>query len=104
MIRSAESVIEIVRHIKENGATGILYEIFFIILNIIIIIFTFFYNEVIIIKLFSMEKFTAKYISLRQRTEYESLDKFYNDNEDDISNNSESITSIIECRKVDNEK
>ena len=65
----------------ENEEIG--YKIFFIFLNVIMIIFSLIYNEVIIIKLCSLEKYTSKYISIRQKTEYDSLDKNFNDDEDE---------------------
>ena len=59
------------------------------------------YNEIIIIKLCAMEKYTAKYISIREKREYENLDQIYNDDdESDEFNTRESINSFIECENV----
>ena len=70
----------------------------FVITSIIMIFSTWIYNEIIIIKLCSMEKYTAKYILLREKIEYESLNQFYdNDDEnEELSNCVESLNSIIE--------
>ena len=70
----------------------------FVITSIIMIFSTWIYNEIIIIKLCSMEKYTAKYILLREKFEYESLNQFYdNDDEnEELSNSVESLNSIIE--------
>ena len=70
----------------------VICKIIFIIISIIMFIFSLIYNEIIIIKLCSMEKYTAKYISIREKNEYENLNQPYGDNEDDELNNS--ATSI----------
>ena len=66
--------------------------------------FSLIYNEIIIIKLFSLEKYTAKYISIREKNEYENLDQVYNDDKEDEFNNRESINSQFECEMSFNEK
>ena len=68
-------------------------KIVFIIAFIIILIFSLVYNEIIIIKLCSLEKYTAKYISIREKNEYENSDQICNDDE-----------SLIECEELDNKK
>ena len=75
-------------------------KIIYIIISIIMFTFSLVYNEVIIIKLCSMEKYTAKYISIREKNEYENLDQAFNDDEDNESNSCESKSSCIECEKV----
>ena len=81
------------------------YKIIFIILSFIIIVFSLVYNEIIIIKLCSLEKDTIKYISIRQKNEYDNLDKFYNDDKDDeLSSDNSDIAPTIECENVINSK
>ena len=75
---------------------GIKYKIIFIIMNIIIAISSLIYNEVIIIKLWSLEKNTAKYISMREKIEYDNLDQFYNEGEDEEVNNNDKIIPFSE--------
>ena len=87
----------------------LIYKIIFIIVNIIMFTFTLVYNEIIIIKLCSLQKSTAKYISIREgKNEYVNLYKAYNDNEDENEdeefNSRVSINSIIECENVFDQK
>ena len=62
--------------------------VFIVSIIIIMVIFLLIYNEVIIIKLFSLKKNTAKYISLRQKDEYDKLDQVKNNDEDEKLNDS----------------
>ena len=88
---------------SNNNNEEILYKILLIILNIIITVFSLIYNEIIIIKLCSLEKDTMKYISIRQKNEYDNLDQFYNDDEDEeLNSNDGDITPTIECENVIN--
>ena len=49
-----------------------------------------------------MEKYTAKYISIREKNEYENLDQAYSYDEDDdeLNNSIDNITSTVECKNV----
>ena len=60
--------------------------VFIAVVVIIIFISLLIYCEIIIIKLCSMEQNTAKYISIREKKEYENLDKNCTDDEDEEFN------------------
>ena len=75
-------------------------------MNVTIIFFSLIYNEIIILKICSLEKNTAKYISMNQKIEYDENDKhdqlYYEDEE--LGNSVENITSIIEVRDIADKK
>ena len=88
--------------ISNDGNFILIREIVLIICSIIMFIFSLVYNEIIIIKLCSMEKYTAKYISIREKNEYENMDQAYSYDEDDdeLNNSIDNITSTVECKNV----
>ena len=92
MIEIAKNVI-----INKNGNFGARSKIVFFVAIIIMAFFLLVYNEVIIIKLCSLEKYTAKYISKRQKTEYEKLDHIKIDDRDEKLN--DSIDNIISANE-----
>ena len=88
--------------IKKNEEINYKIISIFIVVDVISILFSLIYNEIIIIKLWSLEKNTTKYISERQKTEFDHLDQFYNDNEnDELDNSVESLDSLIEFKNFD---
>ena len=96
-----------VSHVNTNKFLRVLDLICFIVLNIIIVFSSLVYNEVIIIKLFGLEKNTAKYISIRQKEEYEKLDKIIDDDENDENdehNDDEDILAHVEFQNITEEK
>ena len=76
-------------------------EVFFIVLNVVIFISCFIYNEIIIIKLCKLEKYTAKYISKRQENEYVNMNQIINDedDEDEEFNNDDYSVSFTAKKK-----
>ena len=68
------------------------YIIISIFLYIAIIFFSFIYNEVIIINLWSMEVNTFKYISFREKLEFENS---INNNEDNLNNRYSTETAFL---------
>ena len=76
-------------------------EVFFIVLNVVIFIGCFIYNEIIIIKLCKLEKYTAKYISKRQENEYVNMNQIINDedDEDEEFNNDDYSVSFTAKKK-----
>ena len=90
-----ERILDWGKNAEKNG--GIQYKIFFIFVNVSNIIFSLIYNEIIIIKICSLEKNTTKYISKRQKSEYIILGQVYNSDEDEENNNRVSIDSNFEC-------
>ena len=80
------------KDVKKNRE--IIFIILIIVMSIINVISTLIYSEVIIVKLCSLEKNTAKYISIREKKEYENLDQIYNDGENEEFKRSESISSL----------
>ena len=72
---------------------------FFFLFNVIIVFFSLIYNEIIIIKLCSLEKYTTKYILKREKEEFEDLDESVDDENKKFRIN-ERETALIEFQDI----
>ena len=79
------------KNVKSFGGVG--YIVIFIVLNIIMSICYMIYSEIIIIKLWGLEKYTSKFISKREKIEFDDLDPINNKRDEGIIIRSETEDS-----------